>query len=165
MSPAGYVDLPDLVHRLADRDATRTEANRANITGEQVSEYASRFTQGATMVPRFMLFVEPLAAPPLGAGAGRKFVRSRRNVNEDKRWKGRPSLQGAVELQFLWHTHLGETILPYRPLTPLDAIVPWDGHRLLSGTDDRFDLYPGLAAWWHEAEAVWEAGRSNDKLS
>jgi SAM-dependent methyltransferase len=131
----------------------------------QVSEYAARFSQGATIVPRFMFFVDPAPASPLGAGAGRKAVRSRRSANEKRPWKDLAQIEGSVESQFLWRAHLGETVLPYRLHAPLTAVIPWDGKRLLSGGDDRLDLYPGLAAWWREAEKLWEAHRSSDALS
>ena len=47
----------------------------------------------------------------------------------------------------------------------MTAVVPWDGRRLLHSGDDRVDLYPGLAAWWRGAEAVWMQHRSSDRLS
>jgi hypothetical protein len=75
------------------------------------------------------------------------------------------SKSATVETQFLWKIHLGETVLPYRLHPPRQAIIPWDGQQLLSGGDERLDLYPGLAAWWRNAEELWNANRSSDRLS
>jgi hypothetical protein len=131
----------------------------------QGSAYHSRFVEGATIVPRFLLVVEQQAPGPLGAGAGRVPVVSRRSSNEKAPWKSLPSLRGNVDRQFVRPVHLGETILPYRTLKPLEAIIPWDGKRLLHGCDERLAHYPGLEQWWREAEAIWEAHRTSNRLS
>jgi len=55
-------------------------------------------------------------------------------------------------------------VLPYRVTDPVLAVVPWDGTRLLDGTHDNLDLYPGLAAWWRTAEATWLQHRSSNRL-
>jgi hypothetical protein len=129
------------------------------------SPYERRFAQGATVVPRVLLVVQQKAAGPLGSGAGRVAVVSRRSENEKVPWKSLASLQGNVEQQFVRSLHLGETILPYRTLTPLKAIIPWDGKHLLHGRDERLGLYPGLDQWWREAESLWDAHKSSERLS
>ena len=129
------------------------------------SPYAARFAQGATIVPRFLLVVDQKSSGPLGAGAGRVSISSHRSPNEKKPWKSLPSLEGNVERQFVRSMHLGETILPYRVLKPLKAVIPWDGKRLLHGRDEHLALYPGLDAWWRQAETIWEANRSSERLS
>jgi len=35
---------------------------------------------------------------------------------------------------------------------------------MLHGGDERIDYYPGLAAWWREAEELWKANRSSSRL-
>jgi hypothetical protein len=44
-------------------------------------------------------------------------------------------------------------------------VIPWNGKKLLTGTDDEIDDYPGLAAWWRRAEKLWNTNRSSDRLS
>ncbi|HEY1004921.1 MAG TPA: hypothetical protein VGD83_35335 [Streptosporangiaceae bacterium] len=44
-------------------------------------------------------------------------------------------------------------------------MIPWDGKRLLPGDDDQIDDYPGLATWWRQAEEIWNAHRSSDRLT
>lgn len=44
-------------------------------------------------------------------------------------------------------------------------MIPWDGKRLLAGNDEQIDDYPGLAAWWRQAEQIWNANRSTDRLT
>lgn len=156
--------------RFSTKRASRVEATAhvSRIIGEQPpavrrdSPYAKRFSQGATVVPRFLLTVEPDTNRPFGAGAGRRAVVSRRSVSEKRPWKDLPSLRGTVEQRFVRPLFLGESILPFRPLRPIDAIIPWDQH-LLNGSD--LDEYPGLATWLRRAEALWVRFRSSERLS
>lgn len=128
------------------------------------SPYQTRFSQGATVVPRFLLVVEETPVGPLGAGAGRIAVRSRRSATEKNPWKTLPPLEGNVDRQFVKPLHVGDTILPYRTLTPRRSVVPWDGKQMLD-SNERLALYPGLANWWTRAEAIWTKYRSSERLT
>lgn len=130
--------------------------------------YAERFSQGATVVPRMLFTVEfETASSPLGVGAGRRAVRSRRSPAEKQPWKSLPTLTGAVERQFIRNMYLGDTVLPYRTLDPLTIVVPYDGQRLIGQAQDQeqLDNHPGVAAWWKAAVATWNSHRSSDRLS
>ncbi len=111
-------------------------------------------------MPRFLLFVEDAAANPLGAGAGRRAVRSKRSTNEKVPWKSLPGLSGSVERQFIQPTLVGDSVLPFRPRAPQEAIIPWDGTSIEATTGERLDRYPGLAQWWREAADIWETNKS-----
>jgi len=160
--------------RFATHTASRAEATAsiAKTIGEpppapaqRSSPYAKRFSQGATVVPRFLFLVEPDTASPLGAGAGRRAVRSFRSVNEKRPWRDLDTLHGTVEQEFIRPLYLGNSILPFRCLQPVEAVIPWDGQQLLPGEDELLDRYPGLAHWWRSAEAVWAQSRSSERLS
>ena len=159
--------------RFATSTASRSEAAASigRTIGEpmpapapRASPYTARFSQGATVVPRMLFLVEPGQVPRLGTGAGRRALRSRRSANEKKPWKELPPLHGVVERQFIRPVYLSDSILPFRCLEPAEAVIPWDGERLLHGGDDRLDRYQGLAAWWRMAEDAWIANRSSDRL-
>ena len=128
------------------------------------SPYHERFAQGATVVPRVLFVVEEKPTGPLGAGAGRMAVKSRRSATEKKPWKTLPSLEGSVDRQFVRTMHVGDTVLPYRPLPPRRAVIPCDGKQLLD-SGERLALYPGLSDWWSKAEALWLKHRSSDRLT
>ena len=154
--------------RLTDRNASWEAAkdhlaiSSSGVTigeGEAASPYRERFSQGASVVPRMLFLVEDAPAGPLGAGAGRRAVRSRRSSLEKRPWRDLPSLEGVVEDQFIRPLHLGSTIAPFRPLDPLQAIVPWDGKQLLS-PGARMDFYAGLSDWWQRAEATWDENKA-----
>lgn len=147
------------------RPLLRSATSDGRATTPTPSAYAARFTNGATLFPRLLVMVQEQQAGPLGAGAGRRAVRSHRSPNEKKPWKALPDLNGSVERQFIRPVHLGDTILPFRDLPARLGVIPWDGHRLLHGGDERLDLYPGLATWWRRAEQVWDAHRASDTMT
>ena len=130
-----------------------------------MSPYAPRFAQGATVVPRVLFMVESRQATALGTGAGRKAVRSQRSATEKRPWSDLPALDGVVESGFIRPLYLGDNVLPFRLLPPRLAVIPWDGKKLLDGSDDQLDDYPGLADWWRQAEQIWNAHRSSDRLT
>ncbi|MFG1826566.1 N-6 DNA methylase [Microbispora bryophytorum] len=135
-------------------------------TGEEgPSPYASRFTQGATIVPRVLFFVKPQPSSPLGYGAGRTAIQSVRSSTEKPPWKHLPDMNGVVETEFVRPVLLGENVLPYRLLTPRDAVLPIEGSQLLDGNHPHLDMYPGLAEWWRQSEGLWEAHRSSARLT
>lgn len=134
---------------------SRTDALIQSTSALPASPYHSEFRNGATLQPRMLTFVRDRAAGPLGSPAGRRPVVSRRRGDKTP-WKVLPDLTGEVEEQFVFHAYLGENVAPYRILDHDEAVVPWDGKRLLDGGDDKLDLYPGLADWWREAERLWD---------
>lgn len=112
------------------------------------SPWAERFRQGATIVPRMLLFVIRQAAGPLGMPAGKAGVRSLQRANDKRPWKDLPPLEGVVETEFIQPVLLGESILPFRIGQTFEAIIPRDREGLMDGQSDRIDAYEGLANWW-----------------
>ena len=141
--------------QLARTDATTSLAERG-----QGSPYRTRFRKGATLIPRVLVKVEERPSGPLGAPAGLVQVRSARSAVEKEPWKSLQSLELAVERQFVRSAHLGASILSFRAREPELAVIPWVDGVLLDGADERLDEYPGLAAWWREAERLWDRHKS-----
>jgi len=131
----------------------------------QQSPYASRFTQGATIVPRVLFLINLDKANPLGTVAGQQPVRSRRSTTEKNPWKLLDDLTGTVEREFIKPVYTGECILPFLCLPPMQAVIPWDGHRLLRDGDFGLGRYPGLADWLHKTGTAWMRHRSSERLS
>jgi len=127
------------------------------------SEFGTRFGQGATFAPRLLFLVNERPAGPLGLPAGRLAVTSSRSNYEDKRYKDLPSVNGVVESEFVRPVYSGESLLPYRVVDPLRAVIPCSSTALISPRE--IELYPGLKAWWDQAERVWEAHRTSDRLT
>jgi len=162
---AGPVPMPErskvMAGRFDTQGATWAEAEQSISkldtepwsTGRH-SPYADRVSAGATVFPRVLFLVEPDQAP-FGRVAGQRPVRSRRSPREREPWRHLRELHGAVEEEFILPILLGESILPFRRLKPLEAVIPWDGQRLLGLGDALLGRHPGLADWWHKAEATW----------
>ena len=132
------------------------------VQGGPASPYHSRFTQGATVVPRVLHVVEEAPDPSqLGLASGLRRVRSRRSKLEKPPWRDLPDRGPAtVESQFVFNLHLGSTVLPYRLLPPALVVLPVLDGALLSGDDPRMDASPRLATWWREGEKLWGQHRS-----
>src|SRR5439155_14945704 len=76
---------------LADKNLTRTPAGIEVARDAPNSLYHSRFSQGASLVPRMLVIVEPAPSSPIGVAAGRQAVRSARSANEKQPWKSLPT--------------------------------------------------------------------------
>jgi len=161
---AGRFDTKRATWAEAARSISTMTAEPSILAGKQ-SPYARKFAQGATILPRFLFLIKADKVTPLGNITGQRSVRSRRSLNEKAPWKLLPDLRGTVEEEFIFPTYLGECILPFRCLTPVQAIIPWDGQRLLHDGDQRLSRYPGLADWWHKAETTWARHDSSHRLS
>ncbi|MDT0308064.1 N-6 DNA methylase [Streptomyces sp. DSM 44917] len=146
---------------------TRQDSELQYVREDLISSpYRARFWQGATIVPRVLFFVEEQQAGPLGLGGGRVSVRSERSSTEKAPWKSLPDQDGVVEKQFVRPVLLGESVLPYRLLSPRKAVLPIEGNAtLLHGEHANIDRYPDLAKWWRQAEATWTEHRSSERLT
>lgn len=141
------------------------EPNADTITyTEANSPYASRFRNGATLFPRFLIFVEKESPGPLQPRT-HQAVRSKRGRLDKEPWRSLPDLTGSVEEIFIKRVFMGEHCLPFRTLDPFEAVIPYDGREILSGDSERIDRYPGFAEWWRKAEQVWIANRSSNRVT
>jgi SAM-dependent methyltransferase len=143
---------------VAQNDLTKEPGSLRQAGGSAKSEFAQRFSQGATFNPRLLFLVTERATGPLGLPAGRMAVESSRSVNEKSPYKELPSVYGVVETEFVRPIYSGESLLPYRVVDPLLAVVPCSSGRLL--TPRELDLHPGLRSWWAQAEQFWETNRA-----
>jgi SAM-dependent methyltransferase len=147
----------------ASQHLTLTRGVRREVQGGAASPYHSRFTQGATVVPRVLHLVEEAPDPSqLGLASGLRRVRSHRSRLEKPPWRDLPDRGPAtVESQFVFNLHLGSTVLPYRLLPPALVVLPVLDGALVSGDDPRMDASPRLATWWREGEQLWRRHRSS----
>jgi len=130
------------------------------------SPYRTTVMNGATIFPRVLFFVdEEVSTNKLGQSSGRVSVKSYRTTLEKAPWKDIPSLTGVVEKRYIHPVHLGSTIVPFRPLKPLKAVLPIERGELI--TEQKIsDASQGLSKWWFEASRAWEANKSKaSKLS
>lgn len=127
------------------------------------SSYRKFAVQGATLTPRSLFFVTIDAAASqsrLGLSRGRVAIQPVRSTQEKVPWKTLPSVPpNVIESRHVFDTHLGETVLPFRTLQPLQAVIPIDKGRLL--TEKEIGTHGGgISAWWASVSNVWEANKS-----
>ncbi|MGV9574363.1 Eco57I restriction-modification methylase domain-containing protein, partial [Streptomyces nigra] len=128
------------------------------------SPYDSVTFNGATIYPRSLFFVQKRESGPLGVAQGLTPVRSLRTSLEKPPWKELPDLVGTVESVFVRDVLLGSTVLPYRAITPWQAVLPILNDALLS--EESIRNHEHLAEWWEKAESRWEAHKgAQNKLT
>jgi SAM-dependent methyltransferase len=126
------------------------------------SPYVRQFRQGAVLVPRVLFMVDRVAAGPLGVGAGRVRVRTRRSSQEKRPWKDLSVPDKVIEKSFVRDTHFGETTVPYGFLDARGSLIPATEHLL---NRSEIKSHADLEKWWVSAESVWEANRSTSDQS
>ncbi len=153
---------------LPRRDADESEAD-ANLTetdepwppeaaDEGGSPYRRAFRQGATLVPRRLVLVEPVRPTGLlPPNPSFPLVRGRAGNQDKEPWKGMAPPEGPVDKEFLRPALLGESVAPFRSLEPPLAVVPWDGKRneLMDSRGAWRRGWPRLGRWLEKAEALW----------
>lgn len=163
------LDRADVPWAVARASTTTTASTVRQLEAGNLgqSKYKTKFKNGATIYPRALFFVEEAETVnnPLGTGAGRKHVVSRRTNLEKAPWRDIKSLDLYISPTVLHPVHLGETILPFATSSPLTAILPIDRGSVLDDNDiSRFD--PSLADWWTSVSDLWEKHKpKSSKLS
>ncbi len=98
-----------------------------DTSGELASPYGSLARQGATLVPRCLLFVEPGQRSSRIRPADTEITTPRRGRFDKPPWKYLPLANFhdmTVESDHVFEVHLGETLVPYATLDPLKSILP-----------------------------------------
>lgn len=160
---ASSVTWAAMAPRAKITDATVTPT--AEKYAGPMSPYKKRFRQGAVLAPRLVFFVEDAPASPLGPGAGRRAVRSSRSSLEKGDWAKAATIAGNIEKGFVRPLLLGATAVPFGLLESSTTVLPirTDNSRLL--TQVEIDAHAGLANWWQQAAATWDAGKSESDSS
>ncbi|MBM3176146.1 MAG: SAM-dependent DNA methyltransferase, partial [Chloroflexi bacterium] len=152
---------------LPERDASKAQAKRylswheepwpSERTGRVTEGYAELFREGAIIIPRVLFTVEKVQSRMLGANPANPLVESRRTRQEKPPWKNVRSLRRNIEADFLRPLYLGESIAPFRILSPILSVIPWDNEqsRLLNSAEAQSRGYTYLAGWLAEAEQMW----------
>jgi SAM-dependent methyltransferase len=153
--------------QLPRRDASRIEGEQ-HVTwrempwptereGRFTEGYAGCFRDGAVVFPSVLLRVKMVEAGRLGSNQVAPLVESRRSNLEKSPWKEIPLLRGNIEAPFLRTLYLGQSIGPFRVLSPILAVIPWDEHsgNMLDSTEAQARGYAHLASWLQRAEHLW----------
>jgi SAM-dependent methyltransferase len=152
---------------LVRRDATVIESEKyltwretpwpTEREGRVKGGYADRFREGAIIIPRLLFTVQEVETGRLGINPIAPLVESRRTSQEKTPWKDIPALRECVEKEFLRPLYLGESIVPFRVLSPVLAVIPWfeANSDILNSTEAQTHGYAHLSSWLQKAEQIW----------
>ena len=104
------------------------EAEITDISGEHVSDYVHHTRNGATLVPRVLIFVNETVNPTTVRLGGTMTSDPRRGVYDKEPWKSldlSELIGNTIEDEHVFDVHLGETLVPYATLPPLMAVLPF----------------------------------------
>ncbi len=163
---------------LPRRDADPLEANASlteattdwpSVAAElDESPYRRTFRQGAILVPRRLMLVELVSMTDIiPSNPSFPLVRGRAGNKDKVPWKTIEPPRGTIEREFMRPALLGESIAPFRILSPLHAIIPWDSerHELMDSNMAASRGYPRLSQWLERTESLWrENGRGRRTL-
>ncbi len=143
------------------------------------SPYGARAFQGATFVPRALLFVE-VSEAPAALVSGICSIQPRRSAQEKDPWKNLSTsslhpLSGSIEEKHIYSVHTGETIAPFLLLSPRQVALPmqdrWAGIDYsdvisnIGGVNSR-NLGTRMRARWEAMCDLWDNNkRANNRLS
>lgn len=158
--------VTSVVGHLLRRDASPAEADRhltmheadwpAEDTGKGGSAYRSAFRQGAILIPRRFVLVERLKAGRLGENPHAPRLKGRTGKQDKKPWKSIEPPTGPVEGGFVRPVYLGESVLPYRLLTPLEGVIPVKDGEVLTPTSAITVGAINLSRWLDQCNRLWD---------
>ena len=108
-------------------DMRRVSANIADTSVGGGSPYAEHSRQGAVIVPRCLFFVEETENTAIVQAGQTVTVNPRRGSQDKEPWKSLDLTaisEQTVEAAHVFNAHLGETVVPYATLEPLQAVLP-----------------------------------------
>lgn len=129
---------------------------------EYNSPYREIVKNGATIIPRFLFFVnEEKSTGKLGQSRGKINVSSKRSSLEKEPWKSVDDVTGVVEKRFIYNVYLGSTVAPFKLLKPWKAVLPIDNDKVVSSSLASGLEGSGISDWWEKVSNIWESNKVN----
>jgi hypothetical protein len=154
-------------------DARKTLASETRnfnlvFAPEAKSPYFNQFFQGATLVPRVLCFVKPVADAKLNLAA--PFVRTSDDVLDDAKKPWTMQIEGQVESKYLFGTVLARDLMPFVvrkfSLVALPLLVTSKGDLVMIDAVEALSQGEKHAYdWFSQAEEIVEKNRKNDSFN
>lgn len=131
----------------------------------RASYYKPLFREGATLVPRSLLFVIPARHPVFGIDPRKPLVKTDPEIARFAKppWN-KESLAGAVEKAFLYLTLYTTDMLPFGftklRLVVLPFLVKEDKYVPMTAEEMKLKGFPGAGEWFANCEKIWEANKT-----
>src|SRR5439155_13207526 len=162
--PRKNMNLRDASHIL------KSESRKFDLVfaPEATSPYFDQFFQGATLVPRALCFVKPVADAKLNLHA--PFVRTSDEVLDDAKKPWTMQIEGQVESKYLFGTVLAKDLIPFvvrkfsLVVLPLvltkhcDLVMINAAEALSQGAKHAYD-------WFSQTEEIWEKKRKAEEYT
>ena len=134
------------------------------------SPYAAYTRNGATIVPRCLTFIEESDNPAIVRAGQTVTVNPRRGSQDKEPWKSLDLTalsEQTVETAHVFDVYLGQTVVPYAVLPPLQAVLPLrQGDHAAPTTDDGVGgIRLGGLDWrmrdrWQTVSRLWDENRA-----
>lgn len=136
------------------------------------SQYYEDFTQGATIVPHSIWFVDTIVHPKLGIDSTKPSLKSSEKAIRTAKEPYRDvKLNGEVESKFLYQVATGSELAPFCNTALQIAVLPIEPNaktfRIIKSAEAQSKGYSGLKDWLSGAESVWKEkrGEKADKMN
>ena len=149
------------------RDASqilKSESRKCDLVfaPEATSPYFDQFFQGATLVPRVLSFVKPVAGAKLNLHA--PFVRTSDDVLDDAKKPWTMQIEGQVESKYLFGTVLAKDLIPFVvrkfTLVVLPVVLTKQGDLVMINAAEALSQGAKHAYdWFSQTEEIWEKKR------
>ena len=139
------------------------------FAGDTVSPYFDQFFQGATLVPRVLCFVKPVAGVPLNRST--PFVRTSDEILADAKKPWTMQVEGQIESKYLFGTVLAKNLVPFVvrqfSLVALPLIFTKHGSDLVMIDPDEALSQGDKHAydWFSQAKRIWEKKRKAEAFT
>ena len=153
--------------------ADDAQRERSGITDTSVSgdsPYAGYTRNGATIFPRCLFFVNEIESPVIVQAAQTMTVNPRRGSQDKAPWRNLDltAITGeTIETQHIYEVHLGETVVPYATLEPLQAVLPVrrGEYEIPTDTDGPGGIRLGglerrARYWWQTISRMWDTNKA-----
>ncbi len=135
--------------------------------GDPKSDYHSQFFQGASLLPRCLVFVEP--QPNAALVLDCPFLQTGADAWDDAKKEWRVKVSGEVEADYLFGTVLAKDLIPFAVRKLSLVALPVKETRLhdivmLSSADILGEGHIRASDWFKEAERIWEKRRKDKKM-
>ncbi len=141
------------------------------VEAGQRSPYYDSFTQGATIVPRSLWFVEPTVHPTLGIDPSAPQLKTSTRARERaKEAYEDVQLEGRVESHFLYLALTGSELVPFGHLKPPLSVLPIEPNAgkfgLIHSQEASTRGLSHLRGWLQKSESIWnrKRGEKAEKL-
>ena len=133
----------------------------------EFSPYYDRFLQGASLMPRCLIFVEPVKDAQLNLRT--PFLRTAADTYAESKKDWRLQVEGTIEREFLFGTVLSKDLMPFvvRKLSLMILPLVETSHHDLQMTDSATVLGEGFQHahdWFAKVEGIWRERRKDADL-